>query len=248
MKKEIQIVMLPTKDITNISKGNKENELIYSKEGFVPHIISTQHLYLVLDTNIKAGDWILSGKELFKSKTNENEGLFKKVIATTKKSLFIEGYCEECDNEGEITGPMGVMFECTKCPVINLPQPPQDFIEEYCRKGGIDKAMVEYKDFGVVIPSSVDSRGDYEGNCPKCHKYYNWMGTGGMTCSHTALKINSNNEITISPVKEKMYSDIDLMGNQEGSFDHFLLHSPKFSQEEREVIMDAVHDWLTKTL
>jgi len=56
-RKEIQVIMLPTeKDITNISKGNKVNELIYSKKGFDPHIISTQHLYFVSDDEIKAMD------------------------------------------------------------------------------------------------------------------------------------------------------------------------------------------------
>jgi hypothetical protein len=62
------------------------------------------------------------------------------------------------------------------------------------------------------------------------------------------LKLNQNNTVTITSVKEKMYSAIDLMGNQNGSFDHFLLHSSKFSQEEREVIMDAVYDWIKKNL
>lgn len=47
---------------------------------------------------------------------------------------------------------------------------------------------------------------------------------------------------------KNMYSAIDLMGNQDGSFDHFLLNSSKFSQEDREVIMDAVHDWIKKNL
>jgi hypothetical protein len=62
------------------------------------------------------------------------------------------------------------------------------------------------------------------------------------------LKVNSDNTINISLIEEKMYSGIDLMGNQDGSLDHFLLNSPKFSQEEREVIMDAIHEWIKENL
>ena len=45
-----------------------------------------------------------------------------------------------------------------------------------------------------------------------------------------------------------MYSSKDLIGNQDGSLDHFLLHSPKFSQENREVIMKAVYSWAKENL
>jgi len=167
MKKEIQVIMLPTeKNITNISKGNKVNELIYSKKGFDPHIISTQHLYFVLDSKIKAGDWVLSGKELFKSKTNENEGLFKKVIATTDKSLMIPKQNRNLRQA-----------------IINLPQPPQEFIEEYCRKGGIDKVIVEYVEYKTKRYQAGFDIGDR-------------VPTGIFD-----LKVNSQNEITIHSIK-----------------------------------------------
>jgi hypothetical protein len=44
--------------------------------------------------------------------------------------------------------------------------------------------------------------------------------------------------------KEKLYSGVDLLGNQEGSLDSFLLNSSKYSQENREMMMDAMCEWL----
>lgn len=43
---------------------------------------------------------------------------------------------------------------------------------------------------------------------------------------------------------ERMYSEENLIGNSENSLDTFLLNSINFSQEDREVIMEAISMWL----
>jgi hypothetical protein len=74
------------------------------------------------------------------------------------------------------------------------------------------------------------------------------LGSWVPTFTTNELKLNQDKTVNITSIEDKMYSNIDLMGNQDGGLDYFLLHSPKFSQEEREVIMDAVYDWITQNL
>ena len=64
---------------------------------------------------------------------------------------------------------------------LNLPQPAQAFIEKYCEAGGIDEVLVEYKEKYIEPPSSIHSNRGY---------------------FITQPKVNSNNEITISSIKD----------------------------------------------
>ena len=41
--------------------------------------------------------------------------------------------------------------------------------------------------------------------------------------------------------------DEKLVGNKQGSLDNFLLNSVLYTQEERELIMDAIYSWLQQT-
>ena len=43
---------------------------------------------------------------------------------------------------------------------------------------------------------------------------------------------------------ERMYNEDDLLGNGENSLDTFLLNSEKYSQEEREITLDVVSEWI----
>ncbi len=43
--------------------------------------------------------------------------------------------------------------------------------------------------------------------------------------------------------QERMYSEEELIGNEENSLDTFLLNSSDYTQEERELIMEAVVEW-----
>jgi len=97
---------------------------------------------------------------------------------------------------------------------VLLPQPSQSFIEEYVKLGGIDEVDVEYEHDDTV-------------------PYPKLM-----------LKVDSHNIITIHPIKPKVYTKEELIGNQDGSLDNYLLNSNKFTQEEREIIMDGVSSWI----
>ena len=76
---------------------------------------------------------------------------YKEVLATTDKSLFIqeENQCDGCKANLPLEGfvhkdsqSMGIA--CSKNKYITfLPQPSQEFIEKYCKEGGIDEAMIE---------------------------------------------------------------------------------------------------------
>jgi len=108
-----------------------------------------------------------------------------------------------------------------------LPQISQSFIEEYVKAGGIDEVLLEYKDWC-----------DYDDD-------NTW---GGLDKADLRLVLDQNNCVITHPVKPKLYTKEELIGNQKGGLDEFLLNSAKFSQEEREVVMDAVCDWIKKNL
>lgn len=49
-----------------------------------------------------------------------------------------------------------------------------------------------------------------------------------------------------SQPEEPTYTSTDLIGNGEGSLDDFLLNSPDYTQEERELVMDVISSWIEK--
>lgn len=57
----------------------------------------------------------------------------------------------------------------------------------------------------------------------------------------TIYKVERLNEFPNSS-----FSGKDLLSNSEGSFDTFLLHNPSVSQEQREMIMDLLCEWVEK--
>lgn len=62
----------------------------------------------------------------------------------------------------------------------------------------------------------------------------------------TKVLVHLNNQITIKKVKNTWTTE-DLTGNGIKSLDQFLLNSPDFTQEEREIIMDAVSQYTNKS-
>jgi hypothetical protein len=240
MKHQAQVVMLPTEDKSNIYTLKERIDFLYSSNKVYRDSLSTpQHLYITVDQKVeptKEGDWCIitnkSGTKFvcqFKNKEyhflGDNQGkltgvpdICRKIIATTDKKIAIKWDEYTVENTSYKTNAQFVIA------MIH-----QSFIKEYC-KNLVDKVMVEYD---LRLPDCTR---------PRCLV---------PNCSCVEIKsivVNSDNTINISLIEEKMYSGIDLMGNQDGSLDHFLLNSPKFSQEEREVIMDAIHEWIKENL
>lgn len=138
MYKKVNVVMLPINEKAKISDVIKleTGELILLDELAYQGLqidlsnglnIVTQHLYITSDEEIKGGDWIYryEDKKVFQSKSYFSagspikKGLITKIIATTDKSITINGY-DSSDEDA----------------VVNcyLPQIPQQFIELYCQK------------------------------------------------------------------------------------------------------------------
>ena len=163
MKKQVDVVMLPTEKASKI--WLKESTLSYNDDlsslGFIP-----QHLYFLSDDKIKEGDWYIDklgivqqcesirdnpltgpqssigsvgGKGFDKWSTQYQNRDYKdldncfKIVATTDESLVININ----GNRGDLLP--DVSFD------ITLPRPSNEFIKKYCELGGIDEVLVEYK-------------------------------------------------------------------------------------------------------
>jgi len=165
-----------------------------------------QHLYITTDDEIKEGDWYLLGKTVRKSKGNlgkPDEGKYLKIIATTDPELIVH---VGQDYTGTVIRKDGMNYK-------KLPQPSKEFIEEYCKAGGIDEVDVEYE----LKPTLSEGDDYYIGG--EVRKVISvWKGTNdswyvttpknhGWSCPVQEYpKLTSNNEIIIHPIEEKMYS------------------------------------------
>lgn len=148
------------------------------------------HLYIISSEEIKEGDWymychfgewiISNSRETLKNETNTLENLnkddyFKKIIATTDKSLTKGMYCVSTGKYQE-----------------SLPQPSQSFIEkfvdEYNKGNIITEVMVEYEEpYKNLVGSMVGSN----------------IGHFILTEENKyRIKINPNNTINIKPIKD----------------------------------------------
>lgn len=233
MKQEARVIMLPTKDKTPLFKDG--HEIIYYPAKNIEFTdVIYQHLYITVSQEvepIKEGDWA--------------------IVTNTAGTEFICKYHNESKweilgkNNGFITTITGdsrkIIATTDKLKIDNwvgyynsdesyLPQIPQQFIKEYCDKGSIDKVMVEY-----------DTMWKNKGK----NRLQPFPDSTTIDRRHI-LKLNQDNTIIIHPLEKKMYSGTDLLGYHKDSFDSFLLHSSKYSQEDRELIIDALHGWLEK--
>ena len=184
MKKEVQVHMLPTDEVSGVVyKKDYKNGIVklsvdkYQESQY--HISSSHHLYITTDEEIKEGDWCVhQGKvkqaigEAIVSFANEHA---KKIIATTDKSLTIVQ-----ERAGENVWSTW------------LPQPSQAFIEHYCKVGGLKEVEVEYE-----LPAISYKRGTNARNAERIvrNSIFGWKP-----------KIDSNNCITTHLIEEKMYS------------------------------------------
>jgi hypothetical protein len=189
--KKAQVIMLPTKNNSNIVIINKYNdkaigttlenkylqgggEFIYNSS--LDNSSNPQHLYIVSNDKIKEGDWFINLTNVLKCKAVDfhgivdNEGnrydkeISKKIIATTNNSL-------------EIQGDHSTWVE-------NLPQPSQQFIEKY----------IESYNRGDVI---TDVLVEYE------MKHTGWTEDQSEYTYDEFLKIDrKNNTITIKKLKD----------------------------------------------
>lgn len=157
----------------------------YSKQMYV-------NLYILSDDEIKEGDWVIKNGHttIYQIEKDSRIDNCKKIIATTDKSLSLVCTCgaTKVVNTGL----------CPKCHLFTniplLPQPSQSFIKKYIteyNKGNIiTDVMVEYDEW-----HEEDTSRDYI------------PGKGQPAIKFTRLKVNKNNEITITRVKDSWSRD-----------------------------------------
>jgi len=219
MKKEIMVVMLPTKDATNgcILKYRCDNlEYKSPAHGFTQEYLKSieaksYHSYVTVSQEIepiKEGDWILYDVSGYKSSFNGAKWALGKVndISEVGKANAHYGI-DYYDGDPFYETPQKVAWHADECLKIivttdkkltGVSQLQQSFVEEYCKRGGVGKVMAEYYSDCVC---------HLEGDN---HRVVPITGTTCMHCGESILeklKLNQDNTINISFIEEKMYSE-----------------------------------------
>lgn len=200
--KKKKVIMLPTENESKMML-NTRHDVLWTVTEFLlnqikrfPGDFKFQHLYIINDEEIKEGDWFnatnkLLGEGVFQCTGINKEGHAissqnyfpdaKKIIATTDKSLikYIPGA------RRGLKGPASLSF--------NMSEIGDSYTEEYC-KNPVDEVLLEYE---VDVLST------------KLANLDNHVKGWDMYLPENAvhrLKVNSNNEVIIHPVKERVYS------------------------------------------
>jgi len=203
MKKEAQVVMLPTEDKTDIllntyiNETHKSNPFCIGTAGDILKELPVeaierrgykyQHLYIIDDSEIKSGDWCLFFWDGMK------DGEIGQIGSEPQQYRPENGHRLNSNLRkiiGTTNPELNVIYTNEEPPTnpvahfnYNVPQLQQAFIEAYC-KNPVDKVLVEY-----TLPDKIK----------------NALIMGNLSRPKTSdyvLKVNSNNEITIHPIKE----------------------------------------------
>ena len=206
MKKLVKVLMLPTENDEKLRFSiYKHSDNGNIAMGFL-NARSTkdipQHLYFTSDEEIKEDDYCvaLDTDIVFKVSKKDLNGIdkfrpiYRKIVATTDKSLhnfYIHtGSGKYWEDEPTL------MKENLSKPII--PKIPQQFIEDYCKAGGINEVYIETEDFC--------KRADPFKYCYEC------KGFQSPSCGYGKdLLLDSNNCVIISPVDPKLYTKEEVM-------------------------------------
>ena len=174
--------------ITTIIDDPKQIPILSKEVNIWTDGMQCNHLYFINEEEIKEGDWfIFKGKQYQMNGNNTsklNMSLHFKIIATTDTELRSDGLIKDPDNPDH-----NLIIR------KGLPQPSQAFIEEYCRKGGIEEVYVEYEEEITVFDNLNEVRSPISTE--------DYIST---VCKTLKLKVDSHNTITIHPIKEKLYT------------------------------------------
>jgi len=200
MKKRAKVHLLPTNDAefnyAPIFKDVDGKTLVYNKKISNPDVFWKDcqyfHIYITTDDSIKIGDWYTDGVVVNQLQYDELPMSYdRKIIATTDPELY---YTQQNGHLGQA--------------IIQVSQLSKAFIEEYCRAGGIDEVDVEYeRDFSDFLHWASNQGYSYD-------KHFGWEHSNGRRPNQSQLekefesvpKINSNNEIIIHLIGDKVYS------------------------------------------
>ena len=175
--------MLPTGFRNSDIQLGLEGGYIYYKTNCIDERTRYQHLYITDDSEIKEGDYAYCtrveqiyrvGK--FDSKAGHDGHsikLLKSEVEEGKTYTYTGKHYSQYSKK---------VIGTTDPELKDVPQIPQSFIEEYCRKGGIDEVDVEYEKY-------------HDGN----------FINDGKTHAFTALlrpEVSNDNIINIQPIKD----------------------------------------------
>ena len=178
--KEAKVVLLPTKDYTNINmlidpKGN--TGLVYAHD-HSGSTLNCQHLYFVIDEEIKVGDYFIAHNiDVFQCKAIINDTPYlhtkvtapfhrkdcKKVVASTDKTLKI--FTNRGRHEMEMFDRSGEPYP--KNPIgwyRTLPNPFENFVKDYCKFNGIDTVKLAW----IEEVKSIDCKKTQQGMGKEC--------------------------------------------------------------------------------
>ena len=183
MKKESEVVMLPTDKAENCilkhegGLGMGHIKGFHSQGYLKSNNETSHHLYFTSDEEIEVGCHVLFSDVVFKCHAVDD-----KVVGDDEGNTFMKVDCKKIIGTTDESLSIKMEQAGNNVWTQQLPHPSQAFIERFCKVGGIWKVMVEYElqSFGALIEDSI-----------------------------TPLylpKVDSHNEITIHPVKEKVYS------------------------------------------
>ena len=197
MKKQVDVVMLPTEKATNIINDRGNLEFIPNKQiaSTINSTVKGFHLYFLSDDEIKEICWCYDtiNKEivLFQGALPKYHYRgYKKIIATTNTDL--DKLCG-CGNN------------CGAKP-SNLPRPSNEFLKKFCELGGIDKVLVEYE-VDTIKSACTCEDSESTSNCP--FSYYDGTDeccrkrfpNGEYWDKTYKLKVAPDNTITIYPIE-----------------------------------------------
>ena len=172
MKKRAKVHLLPTNDERAVIGLTADEKTLWFAHRGVGNSYGNKHLYFTTDDEIKEGDWFMfygeprQAKNLIAEPVNQG-----KIIATTDPNLH-STRLKDCP----------VNPEDNMVSVRGVSKPSKEFIEEYCRVGGIDEVDVEYGLF-------------HDGNFKDDDETHAFKAI-------RKPRVNSNNEIIIHPVKD----------------------------------------------
>lgn len=188
-KEKVKVIMLPTEDTTGIATDSRSESH--------PKLLKYHNPDKVLSGERRGGFrtnfhlYFTSDEEIKEGDWAINKFGIYQVTATTlivdvggRKIIATTSYLtqEESSNSG-----------ATSHKII-VPQIPQSFIKEYCEVGGINEVLVEY------------AMTEHQTEVDESDEYY----SGVINYYKLQLKLNSNNEIIIHPIVEKVYTKSDI--------------------------------------
>ena len=180
-RKRAKVHMLPTESGV-IFKNRTTGTLVIMPRGLTNLKISNvakklypaQHLYFTTDEEIKEGDWFINTnfQKIYQANSENSKNIIEFGPHPEIRKI-IATTDPKLKIKNYLTGVKGRYFD-----MKHLPQPSQAFIKKYCKAGGIYEVDVEYK-----------------------HRFSLKLRRGGESHAYK-LKVDSNNTITIHPIKD----------------------------------------------